>query len=188
MFKKTTFLLGTLSTTLLCASAQADWALNSEQSSLYFATVKNATVSEVHHFKKIDGAISDEGKAVLAITLDSVDTANPVRDERMQLQLFETKKFPSAIVNLDLGSEGVKSGVQTITAMLNLHGISKEVSTQVFVEQDDKSITVSSLAPLMIGAPDFGMAKGIEELRDLAKLESISMTVPATFRLVYDKK
>ena len=188
MFKKTTFLFVTFNAILLCASAQADWALNSEQSSLYFSTVKNATVSEVHHFKEIDGGISDEGKASLTVNLDSVDTTNPIRDERMQLQLFETKKFPSATVSLDLGSEGAKSGAQMITATLSLHGISKEVSTQVFVEQSDKSITVSSLAPLMIGAPDFGMDKGVEALRDLAKLMSISMVVPATFRLVYDKK
>ena len=177
-----------LATGLLCSTAHADWTLNKEQSSLHFATVKSATVSEIHHFKELGGAISEDGKASLVIKLASVDTANPIRDERMQKELFETDKFPDATISLDLGSDGVKNGAQTLTATLSLHGVDKEISTQVFVEQDDKSIKVSSLAPVVISAPDFSLDKGIEALRELAGLPSINLTVPATFRLVYDKQ
>ena len=188
MLKQSTLLLGILSTGLLCSIAQAAWTLNGEQSSLHFATVKNATVSEVHHFKTLNGAISDDGKASLTIKLDSVDTANPIRDERMQKQLFETEKHPDASFNIDLGSEAIKSGAQTIVGTLSLHGVEKEVSTQVFVEQDDKQITVSSLAPVVIAAPDYGLDGSVEVLRELAALTSINLTVPASFRLVYDKQ
>jgi polyisoprenoid-binding protein YceI len=183
---KTSALL--LVTGLLCSTAHADWTLNKEQSSLHFATVKSTTTSEVHHFKELGGAISEDGKASLVITLASVDTANPIRDERMHKELFETEKFPNATVSLDLGSEGVKVGAQTLTVTLNLHGVDKEISTQVFVEQDDKSIKVTSLAPVVVSAPDFSLEKGIEALRVLAALPSINLTVPAAFRLVYDKQ
>lgn len=188
MSSKSTYLLSVLSVSLLCSAVQADWVLNAEQSSLHFATVKNSTTSEIHHFKGLRGVISEEGKVGLVIQLASVDTANPIRDERMQKQLFETEKFPEATVSLDLGSDGVKPGAQTITATLSLHGVDKEISTQVFVEQDDKTVKVSSLAPVIISAPDFGLGRGVEVLRELAGLSAINMTVPATFRLVYDKQ
>ncbi|WP_181389856.1 YceI family protein [Leucothrix pacifica] len=186
MFKGTTIIVAAISAGLLSATAQANWTLNQEESSIYFATVKNATTSEVHQFKMLGGEITEGGKASLVIKLASVDTANPIRDERMQKQLFETDKYPDATVSVDLGSEGVKVGSQMLTATLNLHGVDKEISTQVFVEQDGKSIKVSSLAPLVISAPDFSLDKGIEALRSLAALTSINLTVPVTFRLVYD--
>lgn len=188
MIKKTLPLLLVLSSTLLCSVVHADWTLNKAQSSLNFATAKNTSVTEVHRFKTLDGAITDAGKASLVVTLSSVDTMNPVRDERLEKQVFEVAKYPDATVTLDLGADGVKAGLQDVTATLSLHGIEKEVSTQVFVEQSDKSIQVTSVAPIVIIAPDFGMEKGVEELRVLAALKSINMMVPATFRLVYDKQ
>lgn len=188
MLKNSTFLMAVLSAGLLYSTAQADWSLNTEQSSLHFATVKNSTISEISHFKELEGVISEDGKASLVIKLASVDTANPIRDERMQKHLFEVEKYPNAIVSLDLGSEGIKSGAQTIMAMLSMHGVDKEITTQVFVEQDDKSIRVSSLVPVVISAPDFSLGKSIGALQELAGLTSINLTVPATFRLVYDKR
>lgn len=188
MLKHSTILLGILSASLLCSTAQAAWTLNGEQSSLHFATVKNATVSEVHQFKELSGAIADDGKASLMIKLASVDTNNPIRDERMQKQLFDTEKFPDATISIDLGTEALKNGAQTIVGTLNLHGVEKEVSTQVFVEQNDTQITVSSLAPIVVAATDFGLDGGVEVLRELAALTSINVTVPASFRLVYDKQ
>ena len=186
MFRSTTMVLAALSAGLLSATAQAGWTLNQEQSSLHFATVKNSTTSEVHQFKMLGGEITEGGKVSLVIKLSSVDTMNPIRDERMQKQLFEADKYPEATVSLDLGTEGVKDGPQMLTVTLNLHGVDKEISTQVFVEKDEKSIKVSSLAPVVISAPDFSLDKGIEELRALAALTSINLTVPVTFRLVYD--
>ena len=188
MKKQSISLILAISSSLFCSALQADWTLNIAESSLNFATAKNASVSEIHHFKELSGEIKDDGKASLVVDLGSVDTANPVRDERMKNHIFETAEYPEATVSLDLGDDGVKEGLQTITAVLSLHGIKKEISTQVFVEQTDKSVKVSSVAPVVILAPDFGFEKGIEELRVLAALTSINAMVPATFRLVYDKQ
>ncbi|PWQ97363.1 YceI family protein [Leucothrix arctica] len=188
MFKNTIPLLLAFSSSLFCSAVQADWTLNNEQSSLNFATAKNITVSEVHHFKTLSGEISDDGKASLVVSLASVDTANPIRDERLEKQVFEIATYPNATVSLDLGADGVKAGLQKVTATLSLHGVEKEIVTEVFVEQSDKSIQVTSVAPIVIIAPDFGLEKGVEELRVLAALKSINVMVPATFRLVYDKQ
>jgi len=188
MKKGFTSLILAISSSLLCSTLHADWTLNQRESSLNFATAKNTTVSEVHHFKELNGAITDDGKASLVVSLGSVDTANPVRDERMKNHVFETAEFPEATVSLDLGDEGVQDGLQEITATLSLHGFKKEITTQVFVEQTDKSVSVSSVAPIAIISPEFGFEKGIEELRVLAALDSINAMVPATFRLVYDKQ
>lgn len=188
MKQQHTLLLGLLASGIMSGAAQADWALDQAKSSLHFATVKNSTAAEVHHFKTLDGKITDDGKASLNITLDSLDTANPIRDERMQKQLFETKDHPEAIVSLDLGKEGVQAGTQTISATLSLHGKQQTLSTPVFVSMNDDTVQVNSLAPIVVSATDFELGAGVETLRELAKLESINLTVPVSFQLVYTKQ
>lgn len=165
----------------------ADWQLNNDASSLHFISVKKGDIAETHHFKALSGSITDEGKASLAIDLASVNTKIPIRDQRMQEFLFETKAFTTANVSLDLGKDGVKAGVQSLTATLDLHGVKKEVKADVVVTEAGDQVQVTTVAPIVVNAPDFSLDAGVEKLRELAQLDVISKAVPVTFNLVFDK-
>lgn len=65
-------------------SALADWALQGDQSSINFVSVKANAVAEVSQFKKVAGTIDKQGNVKLSIDLASVDTGISIRDERMK--------------------------------------------------------------------------------------------------------
>jgi polyisoprenoid-binding protein YceI len=90
-------------------AAHADWALNNDQSRLSFISVKKGSVAEVHHFTKLDGQVDGSGNVSVSIPLASVETAIPIRNERMQQMLFETEIFPSADLSAKVDLAAVES-------------------------------------------------------------------------------
>lgn len=182
------FTSGTLFASLLfmAGSASANWVLNPTESALFFATVKQGAITEIHHFGRMAGTVGDTGRARLDIDLASIDSHIAIRDERMREHLFQVNEFPLATVDIDLNS--IKSGIQTVYARLNLHGVKTEITTQLNVSIDGNKLRVSSSSPLLIDASDYGLDTGIETLRELAGLDSIKPTVPVTFSLTFDKQ
>ena len=71
-------------------SAQANWYLDGESSRLAFITTQNANVSNMHRFLVLHGKVDRKGQAQLRIEMDSVNSAVPLRDERMRDQLFDS--------------------------------------------------------------------------------------------------
>ncbi|UTA48712.1 YceI family protein [Simiduia sp. 21SJ11W-1] len=171
--------------------AWADWALDAKASSVQFVSVKNAAVTEVHHFTQLTGAMNDAGEATLNIDLASVETGIAIRNERMQKMLFNTAKFASAQVaaKVDLKALALKPGEfldidQPLT--LTLHGTSKTLSARCRVTAlAGGGYSVVSLAPVLVQAADFGLAAGVQALQAVAKLSSIATQVPVQVALVY---
>jgi len=175
---------------LMSASAFADWTLDNEQSTVSFVSVKKGTVMESHHFKTLTGHVSDAGKFSLNIDLSSVDTSIAIRDQRMNEHLFETAKFSHATISGQVPSSLLSSlkanntTKTTLTSQLSLHGQTVPVTLVVSVTKlTDGSLLVASVKPVIIKATDFDLVKGIEKLRQLAGLPSISTTVPVSFVL-----
>ena len=76
----------------------------------------------------------------------------------------------------------------SLTAELDLHGYKKEITLLVdVIKLSDSSLVVNSTKPVFIKANDFSLVKGIEKLRSLAGLPSISTTVPVSFSLRLNK-
>ncbi|OIQ48066.1 MAG: hypothetical protein BM565_03190 [Gammaproteobacteria bacterium MedPE] len=174
----------------LSHSAHADWALDKANSTLSFVSVKKSDVMEAHHFNHINGTLTDNGAFSLVIDLSSVDTAIAIRDSRMGEHLFETNKFPQATLSASIPSKALAGLVVNQTAMmkvpasLNLHGEKQAMNADVSVTLlSDGNLLVSSNKPVFVNAGDFNLIKGIEKLRELAGLPSISTTVPVTFSL-----
>lgn len=170
-----------------------NWNLDSANSHLSFATTKNVNTVESHTFSGITGNISEVGLATLVIDLNTVNTANAVRDGRMRNLLFEVVSFPSATVTLNLGSNQINdmpvggAAIQNIVANLNLHGVDGAIDTKVSVQRLSATrIQVQSLSPVIINASDYALANGVEELRKAVNIESISTAVPVNFTLFYD--
>jgi polyisoprenoid-binding protein YceI len=180
---------------VLAAPAQADWVLNSERSRLSFVSTKAINVAEVHKISDLSGGIKPDGSADIMIGLTSVDTGIELRDDRMRDMLFETDRFGLANVSatVDAGKlEQLDPGESTemiLEANLSLHGVSRPLQIELVVVRSGESrLVATSAKPIVINAPDFGLGTGVEALREIAGLPSISLAVPVSFVLTFDDR
>ncbi|MBB1318998.1 YceI family protein [Shewanella sp. SR43-4] len=180
-----------LAASLLSTSVMAsDWQVNQDHSRVSFISIKKTDIAEVNHFKHVAGSLTDAGAFSLSIDLTSVDTGVEIRDQRLQSVLFEVAQFPTltidAVVNPKLLA-GLKVGdtlTTQVEATIMLHGQKQQKSFDVLVAKlSDKKMVVSSLAPVIVQANEFGLVAGVEKLKELAGLPSISLAVPVSFVL-----
>lgn len=169
------------------------WKLNAAESYLNFTTTKKIHTLEVHTFDTLGGGITSEGLANLTIDLNSVNTQNIVRDDRMRAMLFEVVSYPVATVTVQLPAGTTASlaagqtAITTINANLNLHNVTLPIETKVSVQKlTSTRVMVKSLSPIILKASDYGMSAGVEALRQAVGIDSISHIVPVDFALVFD--
>jgi polyisoprenoid-binding protein YceI len=180
-----------LAASLLSTSVMAgDWQVNQEHSRVSFISIKKADIAEVHHFKHVAGSLTDAGAFSLSIDLISVDTGIEIRDQRMQTVLFEVAQFPKLILDAVVNPKllaGLKVGdtlTTQVEATISLHGQKQQKSFEVLVAKlSDKKMVISSLAPVIVQANEFGLGSGVEKLKEMAGLPSISLAVPVSFVL-----
>ncbi|MDG2278558.1 MAG: YceI family protein [Pseudomonadales bacterium] len=186
-------LLIVLTTVTATPNLLAHWTLNNDFSQLSFVTVKAGSVGEVHKFKSLTGTLTDKGALSVNIQLASVDTLIPIRDERMQEFLFETSLFPTATFTASLDMEGINqlqvgaSSVLEVTGVLAIKETELPLTIQVVATQfESRRVLVNSLQPIIVNADAFGLSQGVEKLRELAGLPSISPAVPISFFLTFN--
>jgi polyisoprenoid-binding protein YceI len=169
------------------------WQLNTD-SHLNFTTAKNVDNVEVQTFNSLSGKIDfSNNSAELVIDLNSVNTGNATRDENIRTKLFETTAFPVATVKLNLPN-GLLTTVavgQTLTtdvsANLDLHGLTGVITTKVsFQRLSNSRILVQSWSPVLLKTSDYSLTAGLETLRAIVGLSSISTIVPVNFSLFFD--
>jgi polyisoprenoid-binding protein YceI len=172
--------------------AHAEWELDGSKSSFYYVTNKAAAVSEVNSFSGLSGGITDAGAATLSIDLATVDTAIDVRNQRMRDIVFQVAQFPKAEIALQVDAASLKSldaGSSTTgsyTAKVSLHGVSADVPAELqIIKLDADTVQVQLAKPLIVAAATFGLTEGVEELRTVASLTSITPNVVVDFTLVY---
>ena len=168
-------LIATVGLILSSVSAQAAWQLVNESSQLNFISVKASHIAETHTFELLSA---------------SVATGIDIRNERMQSMLFNVISFPQAEITteLDLGEFTSLTApvVKPITAELSLVGQSTQVQGDVLVVPvDDNTVSVTTVAPIVVNANALQLVSGIEALREVAGLPSISYSVPVTFSLTF---
>ncbi|MCF6254421.1 MAG: YceI family protein [Thiomicrorhabdus sp.] len=178
-----------------CSNAYAEWQLKNADSNVYYVSTKNNEVSELNYINTLSGTLSDEGELNIKINLESIETDIPIRNERVKAMLFEVLLYPKASITATISPEkldALEAGntyIETVNFTLNLHGITQELSTTVkVIKHADGDILVTPITPILITAKQFGLEKGIERLRKIARLESISPTVPVTFNLTFVPK
>lgn len=178
----------------VASPAWADWALNNELSQLSFISVKKGDIAEVHRFDQLGGSVDSDGNVELTIQLASVDTAIPIRDERMREMLFNTNVFPTAtlIAKIDVYKVSKlnvsEMMVIAFEGQLSLHGHSSTVTSELLVARlAADTLLISSRKPLVLQAGDFELLEGINRLREVAKLTSISEAVPVSFVLTFNQ-
>ena len=172
-------------------SAQAAWQLVNESSQLNFISTKASHIAETHPLICSRG-IADTGRVQLNIDLASVATGIDIRNERMQTMLFNVVTFPQAEIttDLDLGEFAslTRPMVKPISAKLSLVGQSTQVQGDVLVVPvDGNTVNVTTVAPIVVNANGLELVAGIEALREVAGLPSISYSVPVTFSLTFSR-
>jgi hypothetical protein len=177
---------------LFAVPAHAAWQLDGESSRLTFVTTKVTNVAEVNRFRSLRGSVGDDGKVQLQVPLETVDSGIPLRDERLRKQLFAVDKFASAQISAQLDTAPLltlAAGAQMelrLPLTVTLHGHSQSYNSELLVTRlDDRRFQVVTLAPLVLNAEDFDLAAGIETLRQLAGLKSISLAVPVSAVLIF---
>ena len=177
----------------LASSASAHWELDNNSSTLSFVTVKADHVGEVHTFDQLSGDINDDGSVQITIELASVNTLIDIRNERMQNMLFETNLFPQAIISgaIDLDAvadmdAGVSQAI-SVDFELAIHGQSSPYTADVLVTRTDSGVLASTVKPIVVMANTHGLVSGVEALREVAGLPSISRAVPVSFNIVFEQ-
>lgn len=180
--------------TLACQpSAAGSWELDAEQSALSFVSLKNVDVAEAHHFNQLSGSLDDDGQFELVIDLDSVDTAVPIRDERMREHVFagESRAVVRGAVDVTLLTDlGVgRSTSAEVRGELSFRGSTTPLVARVRISAiDGRQLQVVSTDPILVSARTLGVADGVEKLRELAALKSISMAVPVYLSLTWRQR
>jgi len=176
----------------LSSSVMAGYTLNEDSSQIIFFSVKKNTVGEVHTLNGLSGSIEDNGQVRITISLDSVETRVSVRNERLKALFFETSKFPLAtaeivvdIVKINTLTEGEIMN-QVLSVNVDLHGVRAEIPVRVQViglRGNKLSVTVTE--PVLLDVKDFDLLDGLIALKTIAKLPSISSSVPVTAQLLF---
>lgn len=181
-----------LSATLAMAPAVADWTLDNERSHLAFISIKAKDVGEIHTFQEISGTVNADGEVAVSMMLDSVETLIPIRNERMREFLFETTNYKEAVLSAKLDPAVIKDmavgDIAQITAEgnLSLHGAVQPMTIVMQAAKlADDTVMVASTKPLIVDAAKFGMDSGVEKLREIAGLPSISNAVPVSFVMTF---
>lgn len=175
-------------------SAHAGWTLWNQASDLNFVSTVNSSSSEVHSFTNMDGTISDNGEATLKIDLASVETNNPHRNEQIRKLIFDIENFQELLISIKLDKDQLDSlaisspVVMDVNTTISLHGIRKNIHANLLVTRlQTGCLLINSLQPMLISLTDFNLLDNLEKLRSIAKLDSITNTVPVTLNLFYIK-
>jgi len=175
--------------------ASQSWQLDATQSTIHFISIKKDTIAETHSFKQFSGEVNSSGEATVAIDLASVETMIPIRNERMNEFLFETVKFPKATIQTTIQPSmihALKPGekkVLPLSLQVNFHGKEQTIDGKfTVIKLNDKTISVNSVSPLIVNARAFELVAGVNKLKELAGLPSISEAVPVTTQLVFVAK
>lgn len=181
------------SVTLLMAAVSvqaAGWQIDNAQSQLNFVSIKKGDVAEVHHFDRLTGNLSDTGLFTVEIDLESVNTNIEIRDQRMREFLFNVVDFPTATLSAQVDPTVVaalaagQSQTATVDAELSLHGQKQTLAIEVMISKlSDNTLMLVSAKPLVLNVSAFDLVQGVEKLRELAGLPSISHAVPVSFYL-----
>lgn len=185
------FLLALL-VTCVALPLRADWYLDNESSRLSFISTKAGNFSEVHRFRTLHGRIDGQGLARLRVELESLSTGIPLRDERMRNLLFDVARFPEALIMAQLYLAPITDlapGAQLelrLPIQVEIRGRKHGYMAELLVTRlDDRRFQVVTLAPLVLHAEHFGLQTGIDELRKMARLSAIGLSVPVGAVMIF---
>ena len=169
-----------------------DWLLNPKLSNVYMQTVKANAVFETHQFAAVEGNVGKEGDVSIRIDLASLETGIDVRDVRMRFLMFETFKYPHALITAKLDKDKVRAiSSETRIAYplaftLDMHGVKQEMKAQVWITRiGDTTVSVSTIQPIVVTTDSVGLSKNLAKLIEVIGGTPIASAASITFDLVF---
>ena len=159
------------------AEAQAffndDWVLDPARSNVYMQTEKLEHTIEKHRFTSLEGNVSRNGDASIKIDLNSIDTGIDLRNVRMRFLLFETFKYPYAVITAKIDRSKLSDFTSqtrisyVLRAHVDIHGIAKDFDIPVEIGRvNDNTVTVSTIQPVQVSGETFDFMAGLSKLSD----------------------
>lgn len=174
--------------------ARADWTLDMENSQLSYASIKKGSIGESNHFQSLEGRITDKGEITLLIDLASVETWIDIRNYRMKEFFFQTAEFPVATLRGQVDMKkfnDLKVGGQQsfdVTFDFDLHGQGQTIEAELVILRLTKgTVVVFPSEFIFLDVEKFNLLSGLKKLQELAKLPSISSSIPITFHLTFNR-
>lgn len=168
-----------------------DWVLDPGRSHVYMQTEKLEKVVEKQPFTRVEGKVDKDGQANIKIDLASLETGTDIRNVRMRFLLFETYKFPNAVITAKLDKSRLRdlatgSSVTYPLAMkVDMHGVTKEFTTDVSVTRAGDTVTVATVKPIVVSVDSFGFGSGLAKLSDAMGGINIVPSAAITFDLTF---
>ena len=141
------------------------------------------------------GAVDKQVKVIFTVDLNSVETNIPIRNQRMTEFLFNTATFATATFSTNVDTAllaSLKAGESTeleLTGTVDLHGIQQPITSKVLVlKKHNGDLFVVNQQPIIINAQSYNLTGGVNKLKELASLPSISFAVPVTFNLTFTQQ
>lgn len=171
-----------------CHLAFAQFAvLDNANSSVSFVTTKVQDIQEVMRFDQISGNISDEGQVDIRIDANSINTAIPIRDDRMREHLFDVADFPEISVQAMVDPASLSGTRQMeIPATLHILGLEQNIQLNMLVSVTEDRVIVASMEPVLLNAGDLGLSDGLAILGRMAGGIWIGQSVPVSFALTFN--
>ncbi len=182
------------------SSAGRAYQVDNALSSIQFVTTKAGQpgvggISEVQSFKRFSGGLGADGRVSFDIDLASVDTGVGIRDDRLRTMLFNVQLMPQARFEARLDpaltralSQGAPSDID-LKGTLTLAGQSKPVDAKLRLTRlAGGALQVSTRAPIVIDANQYGMKAGVEAMREVMGLNFLASAAPVSFTLVLNEQ
>ena len=169
------------------------WTLVAKSSKLQFQSVKNMSKVETSSFASYNGHIDPDGRAIITVQLDSVDTKIDLRNVRMRFLLFETFLHPEAFVNLTINAADfsalatARRQTFAVSFELDLHGVKQQMQTDVVATLiTNDMVSVASTAPVLVAFDQFNLMDGMQKLQEAANV-TITPSGLVSFDFVFQR-
>lgn len=189
-----TLLLG--ATFTFSGFSQADWVVDDSQSEITYLSTKvfaesAGSATENNVIEGITGSISNEGIAEFVIDLSTLETAIPIRNERVLKYVFDvTNKGHKAFLRAQISpsSTNQSSVDESVPATLTIGETTKPINLKVSMIRSGSDLFVVSSEPAIVKGSDYAMSAGFKKLTELAALSFITMDIPVSFSVKLTQK
>ncbi len=170
--------------------ANAAWQVSEAESKVYFSSTKNETVFETHSISNVSGKWEKNGKLTVLMPISKVETGIEIRNQRLKDIVFKQNEYPSAIFTANVTPKKVKElkvgdsiEMETV-GELTLAGKKQSLPIRFSVLRKSKSeLDIKNIGNINVDAGNLGLGESIEKLKEIAKLNAISLNVPVTFEI-----
>gem|GEM_PF-343498 len=169
------------------------WVLSANESKVAYLSIKKETVGELNHFSGLSGGIAEDGKVLVDIDLSTVETYIDIRNQRMAKHVFgdHTKATLQAALNMGAVNQLALGATMVMDVEGELSLMGKQIPVEVSIlaaRLSDTRILLATDEMITVSTKDLGVDKGVSTLMEIAKLPSITRTVPVTLRMVFEKQ